>query len=517
MFFRKKYSGVAGLILVNDFSGPARKRNNRITLISRQMRESGIKKVLLTTSYGSYIDQLPVLPDAERTSIEDFCRKYNGPVVLAMDWNIHLSAARIKRFLSASSSSGKHVLPMAVDGRIQPFGVQDGLIALRPGINSSLAGYLSNCGSNYIEQFRSEFLDNESFIELEHSREDFFAGYALMADMHLPRTIQLETSTRCNNSCLMCPYHGVRQSSGSRYIRPEEEKDMPLEVFERTVREIAKWDDPYHNTLSRTVVPYWRGELFYNLDYERILRVIKENGLACFFATNATAMDEKASRVLIDLEVDHLKISMHGASPEVYKTITGRDIGNIESNVRRLIEMRNSLGKKNPQVGVIFTVQDSNKHETDVYLDQWLKIVDYVALSPENRMDEQVHSKKYQTDLCFFEPERSLRLPCNLITECAWVQASGDVMPCNGGVPGYIGNITDSPLQEILRQNDTLKNLWTAHSSGRFNDIASCRECQCWFAHVLRIEDTPRYESIVSPVMKLCYPYKGTQAQDNRV
>lgn len=147
---------------------------------------------------------------------------------------------------------------------------------------------------------------------------------------HLPISIGLNTLNRCNVSCIMCPpaIHLARGGARSKYYR------LTLEEYKRIT-------DGVRIEMAHFVGAY--AEPFLNKELFDIIYYAKSCGSKTAITTNATLLDERARKKIVELGVDTVTISMHGATRSVAEGImNGSDFYKILDNIIKFGELRRS-------------------------------------------------------------------------------------------------------------------------------------------------------------------------------
>ncbi len=125
--------------------------------------------------------------------------------------------------------------------------------------------------------------------------------------------IQWHLTERCNLRCRHC-YQGERSTDEMPF---REIRNVIIEVSD-TVKE---WSESYGVSLSPSM-NITGGEPFLRNDLPEILGEIKKQGLKIYLLTNGTLVDKKRARMLADLGVDGVQVSMEGPE-DVHDVIRG--------------------------------------------------------------------------------------------------------------------------------------------------------------------------------------------------
>jgi wyosine [tRNA(Phe)-imidazoG37] synthetase (radical SAM superfamily) len=338
--------------------------------------------------------------------------------------------------------------------------------------------------------------------EYELGANDFLQIYKRIVGKILPVTITIETSNRCNQSCLFCPYHGNRQSNDWRYIQPGTETDMSISTFKRLVDEVSAWEDNYLDNVTRTIVPYLRGEpLLYN-DFREACSYVKQKNMGLFFVTNASLLSHEISEFLVDIETNLIKISRHGITRKAAKGIRVNDnFTRVEKNIINLVNIRNKRNAKQPEIGLTCTINEENIHEQEEYLSFWRQYVDFVDFSPENYHCKDEKNKKFRNEFIFFDVDNTLRPPCRMLLDNLWILADGRMKACIGGIREDIGSVREKSILEALGESQLFSTLCQVHSTGTYKDHKLCNACETWKSYFSKTLESAHINTYLTPVM----------------
>ncbi|GAB6058558.1 radical SAM protein [Desulfonatronum parangueonense] len=123
-----------------------------------------------------------------------------------------------------------------------------------------------------------------------------------------PRTIHVETTTRCNMRCGMC----VKQSDGNQIP----EGDLPFAVFQRLESDFTRVHSLVLNGIGE---PLLHPDLERMIDFAR--RHMPEQG-RIGFQTNGLALTETRTMALLDAGLDVICISADSVNPDSGKDVT---------------------------------------------------------------------------------------------------------------------------------------------------------------------------------------------------
>jgi MoaA/NifB/PqqE/SkfB family radical SAM enzyme len=250
--------------------------------------------------------------------------------------------------------------------------------------------------------------------------------------------LNVELTNRCNLSCCHCPRTG-----------PDfrEERDMDLATFRRIV-------DPV--TSLRTLLPYQWGEPLLNPVLFEAVAHATGKGIRTMLTTNATLLDEKAARGLLDAGLTRLTVSFEGR-PDTQARIRGADPDLVMANTRRFRKIRDTLGSP-CALDVSMVVDEGTEPEMQAFRKRFESLADRIQFIPR-----------------FVEGTRT-RACRELWRGVLVVLSNGDVTVCCADERGrgVIGNALETPLPELFN-SDAMRRLRRRHLAGDFPDL--CRHC----------------------------------------
>ena len=180
-----------------------------------------------------------------------------------------------------------------------------------------------------------------------------------------------------------------------------------------------------------------------------------EKKIMTVISTNASLLNEEASRRIIQSELDFLVVAIDGISKETYdKYRVGGNFEVVIDNLKRFIQIRNSLNSRKPYVEWQFVVFGHNEHE----IKQAKRIakeigVDNITFRPagvemnEKTVDFVPDSSKYKA----ITSPLSKRSDCRYLWTTATVYYNGDVAACCNDyyADSGFGNIVDTKFDKI--------------------------------------------------------------------
>jgi radical SAM protein with 4Fe4S-binding SPASM domain len=283
-----------------------------------------------------------------------------------------------------------------------------------------------------------------------------------LADDHLrrrviatgrPTHLKLELTNYCNLACPMCPHAQMRREVG--YMRPE--------LFRRVVEQAApELEFAYLHHLGESLFHGQIGEL---------VRIGRASGAAMGLSTNATFLDERKGRALLESGLDFLVISLDGATPETYARVrVGAELDATAENVRRFLNARRELGAQTSVV-VQLIVLPHNAHEVARFADEW-------RASGAQVMIKTARGWAGQVAVPGVDLEPVLRAPCKMLWTELTVLWDGAVVPCANFFEReqLVGDLSRQSLDEVWN-GAAMQALRRAHLDDAVDGIRVCGTC----------------------------------------
>ena len=162
----------------------------------------------------------------------------------------------------------------------------------------------------------------------------------------LPRSLYLETTSRCNSLCETCIL-----TFGGR----EPQKDLGWTEFRRVVDQFPVLD---------RVLLHGIGEPLLNRELPRMISHLKARGANVVFNSNAITLVPKTGRDLIDAGLDELRVSLDASTRATYSRIRGVDaFDKVVENLERLAALRGELEVARPHLSLWLTALKDNIDE----------------------------------------------------------------------------------------------------------------------------------------------------------
>ncbi len=162
----------------------------------------------------------------------------------------------------------------------------------------------------------------------------------------LPRSLYLETTSRCNSLCETCIL-----TFGGR----EPQKDLAWEEFRQVADQFP--------TLDRVLL-HGIGEPLLNRDLVRMIVHLKERGATVLFNSNVITLGPRLRRQLVESGLDELRVSLDATTPATYARVRGVDAyPKVVANLEALAHAKRDARTEHPHVSLWFTGLKDNIEE----------------------------------------------------------------------------------------------------------------------------------------------------------
>jgi len=268
-----------------------------------------------------------------------------------------------------------------------------------------------------------------------------------------PSVIGIETTSRCNLDCIMCPRQEMTRGKG----------DMDLELFKKIS------DSIIGNVEFIWLQDY--GEPFLNKGIFDMIRYAKKSGLRTGISTNATVLDEGIIENIMFSGLDYIIFAFDGATKETYEKIRrGAKYEQVVQNIKQFI------ANKNERKADIFTViqciymRDTEKEIKDFKRMWKIKGVDGI----------RIRQVTYSGGEGKFKNRLDSR-PCYWLWSDPHIKWDGTVVPCCQDVNAVypLGNIKDKSFGEIWNSEGMVR-LREMHISGKYKELPLCKNCNMY-------------------------------------
>ena len=271
-----------------------------------------------------------------------------------------------------------------------------------------------------------------------------------------PPYLQIEPTSICNYRCVFCYQtdNKFNKRSGGHMGH------MKLKTFKMLIDQ-AEGNIEFISLASR-------GEPLLCPDFKEMLMYTKNKFYNLKINTNASLLDEKMSRAILESGVKTLVFSADAVNSNLYSKlrVNGKLIKVVE-NIKKFQKIRIKDYPKSKIITRVSGVKVNNQQDLGDMEKFWGAIVDQVAFV-DYMPWENVYQSKYSR----------IRVPCSDLWRRMFVWWDGKVNPCDADYKSklLIGNFNNNSISELWKSNEYTK-LRHQHESELRNKISPCNRC----------------------------------------
>ncbi|HZJ66635.1 MAG TPA: radical SAM protein [Kofleriaceae bacterium] len=300
----------------------------------------------------------------------------------------------------------------------------------------------------------------------EPSRADELFAQACACLPALPLKVQIQTTTRCNAACGMCPYPLVTSEPGFEHAVMEEARYLRIleQLRGGQVERLSLF--LMNEPLLDRRLPTWIG---------LARAALPRTTLGLF--SNGAALDVDRARALSAAGLDELCVSVHGFDRETYERVmAGLSYARLRANLDGVLAAADA--------GALGALQ------IHVVTGDLPEIADTGALAPLRYRDRMV-LKAFSNERAAVGVAPGLPsslpaggaddAPCQRLFVKLYILASGDAVLCNVDwrrtvVLGRVGEPGGASIAEVWR-GAPYTAIRREHFTGRFEQAALCARC----------------------------------------
>jgi radical SAM protein with 4Fe4S-binding SPASM domain len=274
-----------------------------------------------------------------------------------------------------------------------------------------------------------------------------------------PLGVDIGTTNLCNAACIMCPHSRLKKIG-----------TMNMKLYKKII------DNCYKLGIKMITLSFF-GEPFLDKTIIEKIKYAKSKRMNVGFYSNASLLNEKLAKEIIEAKLDGITISFDGYSKETYEKIRKNLKFEItKKNVLGLIKIRNKLDKKNPRINLVLVELEENKKEIGNFYKEWKEKVDSINIINMRNWANDI--QKEGTKESFHFNRKIKRKPCALIWMKMVVDWNGDVVLCcdDWNHSTILGNLKKQSIEEIWK-GEKLRKIREAHIKGEFHKVSLCSAC----------------------------------------
>jgi|GEM_PF-3761745 len=186
-----------------------------------------------------------------------------------------------------------------------------------------------------------------------------------MSTLAMPIALDVEFTSRCSASCLMCPRG---QPTFTREVG-----DMTPELLYRIAHEIGTWNAKRERTV-KWVWCHMFGESLLHPYAVEFIDVLAATGVDVAISTNAIPLNEDLAQRLLGSQVHRIILSVDGVTAETYEAIRGLSFVTMQKHVDGFLNIareRHKAGLNNPQIWIQILKLQENESEWKEFVQKY--------------------------------------------------------------------------------------------------------------------------------------------------
>jgi pyruvate-formate lyase-activating enzyme len=279
-----------------------------------------------------------------------------------------------------------------------------------------------------------------------------------------PDRMYLESTNVCNLSCIMCPT-GLHLSKRAKGY-------LDYDLFRMIVDEMA----PH---VRATTLHIW-GEPLLHPRMTDMIAYCRQKGLHSEISTNATLLDERLSREIVQAGLGTIYLCMDGVKKETYEHVRQRaDFEETQANIRRFLEIKNAASGKGPEVKLQLIEIGPTVAEVAEFTKLWsIPGVDRVNIKAFDSWGGQIEEVSELRSDQVRLPEK--RFPCPNLWYHVHIYWDGTLVRCDRDYDaiGPLGNVGDGVMRAW--RGEAMADLRRQHVRNELAEITPCNNCTEW-------------------------------------
>lgn len=299
-----------------------------------------------------------------------------------------------------------------------------------------------------------------------------------------PTQVSVVLGNICNLKCIMCPYHS-----------PDIRKTHTTDFFAQKIWMSWELLDKISSECGQLKTAVKMGNIEEPLLHPQIIdfvRTCRRKGVpTVHITTNGTTLTEDKSAQLLDAGITSIYVSIDAAKEETYKQIRGKNLSEVENNLKTFIHLNKKMGHPCRVMTSFVKNKDVSEKETESFVNKWLDIADGVICynlaeyrngnSQFAKINDLVKDKISDAGSrwpclnpwqeMYIMPDSRIYYCCETVSKLAFdkLQSMGDYKSQT------ITDIWNGPAFSSLRRDLILNQL---------NNWPACRDCGIWMSHV---------------------------------
>ncbi|CAB1085674.1 Butyryl-CoA dehydrogenase (EC [Olavius algarvensis Delta 1 endosymbiont] len=285
----------------------------------------------------------------------------------------------------------------------------------------------------------------------------FVRGQRIRQMLKAPPEVCIETTSRCNARCTMCPRENMRRPKAA----------MDIELFKKIVDQCVELK-------IKCIKLHNYGEPLLSPLIDRYISYIGEKSggsIKILLVTNGILLDDRWANFLIDQGVYQVNISIDGATKETYEQIRKNcNFEQVVKNTYNMIQRKKERKTKLPKIIVEIIRMPENEHEIPSFVKTWEPLADEVVITQYTTRAGAL--KGIENGLT------NDRVPCFRLWKQLVICSDGEAALCcaDWDCEISLGNLNYQSLYEVWNAT-TINKIRNLHLQKTPDKIPICSRC----------------------------------------
>lgn len=290
----------------------------------------------------------------------------------------------------------------------------------------------------------------------KHMNERFGKVFQFHENPSLPRSLNIELNSGCNQKCIFCPFHGE--------FAPNVPKPavMPLDKAKLILAEAYRL-----GIGEKEVGFYLAGEAFLYKDLAEVVAYAKQLGFSYTFLTsNGALASPKKMKAVLDAGLDSIRFSINAADRETYREIHGMD--DFDQVLENVKYMRQYIDENHLNVATSISCVITKKtlgiqKQVKELFAEYVEDILFIPVMVNRLKQDEVFLREHRLvneSNAKVNPE----IICPMLFDTMYINANLEIVPC---CEAYDDDCVFYDLKEDLN----LEHAWSCAAYKRYRDI----------------------------------------------
>lgn len=278
-----------------------------------------------------------------------------------------------------------------------------------------------------------------------------------------PLVASIEPTNACGMNCIMCPRNKMKRDVGY----------MEIELFEKIVKQMKA---------NSRIVLHHMGDPLLHPKIGEMIRICYDNYIETFFSTNPASLTKHNINTILDSELDHIHISLDGATKETYEKIRGgvADYDEALNNINNFLE---EIEKRESEIKVTIAIiqMQETKDEIEMFKKQWSKRqgIDEVEVKEFVTWNGSIPEITELGNKFSHKFKRKNLFPCIWSWSKITILWDGRVVPCcfDYDAKSVLGDLNKETIEDIWN-GEKMQEFRKQTIEGSFPENHLCKYCR---------------------------------------